>query len=84
MIRKAGSTDAEQIITAWEGMSYDMPWGKVTMRACDHQMITPGAVAVVEPKSDFYPNLPFIGKAIIIPAEEITVPPGQTGNLRCK
>ncbi len=83
VIKKAGSTDAEKIIKAWEGMSYNMPWGKVTMRACDHQMITPGVAAVIEPKSQFFP-FPYIGKAVIIPEEELTVPPKETGNPRCK
>lgn len=83
VIKKAGSTDAEKIIKAWEGMSYQMPWGQVTMRACDHQMISPGVAAVIEPKSEFF-DFPYIGKPFIIPAEDITVPPAQTGNPRCK
>lgn len=83
VIKKAGSTDAEKIIKAWEGASYTMPWGKVTMRACDHQMITPGVAAVIQPKSEFFP-FPYIGKAIVIPEEELTVPPAETGNPRCK
>lgn len=83
VIKKAGSTNAKKIIKAWEGMSYQMPWGQVTMRACDHQMISPGVAAVIEPKSEFF-DFPYIGKPFIIPAEEITVPPAQTGNPRCK
>jgi branched-chain amino acid transport system substrate-binding protein len=83
VVRKAGSTDAEKVIKAWEGMEYNMPWGKVSMRACDHQMITPGVAAVIEPKSEFF-DFPYIGKPFIIPAEEITVAPAQTGNPRCK
>ena len=47
VVKKAGSTDAEKVIAAWEGMSYDMPWGKVTMRQCDHQMISPAVAAVI-------------------------------------
>ncbi len=82
-IKKAGSADAEKVIKAWEGMDYNMPWGKVTMRACDHQMLTPGVAAVIEAKSEFYP-FPYGGKPVIIPAEEITVPPAETGNPRCK
>jgi branched-chain amino acid transport system substrate-binding protein len=83
VIKKAGSTDSEKIIKTWEGMDYEMPWGRVTMRACDHQMITPGLIGVIEAKSEFY-NTPFIGKPIVISAEEITVPPQETDNPRCK
>jgi len=82
-IKKAGGTKTEDLIKAWEGMDYDMPWGKVHMRACDHQMISPGVTAVIEAKSDYFP-FPYVGKPYIIPAEEITVPPGETGNPRCK
>jgi branched-chain amino acid transport system substrate-binding protein len=83
VIKKAGSTDAEKIIPAWEGMSFKVPWGEVTMRACDHQMISPGVAAVIEPKSEYF-DFPYIGKPTIIPAEELTVPPAETGNPRCK
>jgi len=83
VIKKAGSTDADKIIPAWEGMSRDMPWGKVTMRSCDHQMISPGVAAVIQAKSEFF-DFPYIGKPTIIPAEDITVPPAETGNPRCK
>jgi branched-chain amino acid transport system substrate-binding protein len=83
VMRKAGSTDAEKIIQAWEGMQYEMPWGKVTMRACDHQIISPIKVAVIEKKNDFF-SFPYTGKPVTIPEAEVTVPPAQTGNLRCK
>ncbi len=83
VIKKAGSTDAQKVITAWEGMEYDVPWGKVTMRKCDHQMITPGVAAVIVAKSEYF-NFPYIGKPTIIPSGDITVPPAKTGNPRCK
>jgi branched-chain amino acid transport system substrate-binding protein len=82
-IKKAGSPDVESVIKAWEGMSYETAWGTVTMRACDHQMITPGVAAEVMPTSDIY-DFPYVGKPTIIPAEEITTPPDLTGNPRCK
>jgi branched-chain amino acid transport system substrate-binding protein len=82
-IKKAGTTDAEAVIKAWEGMSYEVPWGTVTMRACDHQMISPGVAAEVMPRSEFY-DFPYVGKPTIIPAEDITTPPELTGNPRCK
>lgn len=36
-IRKAGSTDTEKLITAFRGLQFDSPFGKVTFRAQDHQ-----------------------------------------------
>ena len=84
VIKKAKSTDVEKVVKAWEGAEFQMPWGKVTMRACDHQMITPGVAAVIQPKSTMFPGIPYIGNPSSIPADEITVPPAETGNPRCK
>ncbi len=83
VIRSAGSTDADKIIKVWEGMSFGMPWGRVTMRACDHQIITPVKAALIERDNQFFP-FPYTGKPIVIPEEEVTVPPADTGNVRCK
>lgn len=82
-IKKAGTTDVEAVIKAWEGMTYEVPWGKVTMRACDHQMIGPGVAAEVQPTSKFF-DFPYVGTPTIIPAKDITTPPEKTGNPRCK
>lgn len=82
-IKKAGSTDVEAVIKAWEGMSFEVPWGTVTMRTCDHQLITPAVVAEIQAISNIY-DFPYIGNPTIIPAEEITVPPELTGNPRCQ
>ena len=82
-IKKAGSTDAEAVIKAWEGMSFETAWGEVTMRACDHQMITPGVAGEVVANSKFF-DFPYVGPATIIPAADITTPPAETGNPRCK
>jgi len=83
VIKKAGNTDSEKIIRTWEGMQYEQPWGRVTMRTCDHQMVTPIKVALIESKNEFFP-FPYTGKPVVIPKEEVTVPPSQTGNPRCK
>lgn len=41
VMERAGSTDPEKMIKVWEGDSYRTPSGKVlTMRACDHKMVT--------------------------------------------
>jgi branched-chain amino acid transport system substrate-binding protein len=83
VIKRAGSTDSDKIIKAWEGASYNMPWGKVTMRACDHQIITPYKAATIVRENEFFP-FPYTGKLVTIPEEEVTVPPSKTGNPRCK
>ncbi|MDA8137187.1 MAG: ABC transporter substrate-binding protein [Desulfobacteraceae bacterium] len=41
VLERAGSTDPEKVIKVWEGDSYQTLGGKVmTMRACDHKMVT--------------------------------------------
>ncbi len=36
-IKKAGSTDTEKMIKAFEGLQFDTPFGKASFRAIDHQ-----------------------------------------------
>ena len=36
-LKKANSTDTEKLISAFRGLSFDSPFGKVTFRALDHQ-----------------------------------------------
>ena len=36
-LKKAGSTDTEKLITAFEGLEFPSPFGKATFRAIDHQ-----------------------------------------------
>jgi branched-chain amino acid transport system substrate-binding protein len=40
-IRKAGSTDTEELIAAMEGMEFETPKGKMVFRADDHQALQP-------------------------------------------
>lgn len=40
-IEKAGKMDTEKVIDALEGLQWDSPVGKLTLRACDHQTIWP-------------------------------------------
>ena len=37
ILAKAGSTDADKLIAAAEGLKFDTPFGEVTFRAIDHQ-----------------------------------------------
>ena len=90
VIRRAGSTDTEALIKAWEGSSFRAPWGDVNMRSCDHQMLSPCFVAEVMQASAipeairYYGNeIPYIGAATTIPAEIITTAAGESGNKRC-
>jgi branched-chain amino acid transport system substrate-binding protein len=36
-LKKAGSTDTEKLITAFEGLAFPSPFGTATFRAIDHQ-----------------------------------------------
>lgn len=83
-IKKAKSTKADDVIKAWEGMSYDALVGRMVMRTCDHQVITPISVAEVLPGQNPYYNFPFVGKPTMIPAEKGAIPPAETGNPRCR
>ena len=83
-IKKAKSTKAEDVIKAWEGMSYDGLVGRMSMRACDHQVVTPISVAEILPGPGAYYKFPFVGKPNMIPAEKGAIPPAETGNPRCK
>jgi len=56
------------------------------MRACDHQIQTPGFVARIQ---DNYPQrdtlfFPYVRVAAVIPLEKMSVLPGETGIPRCK
>jgi branched-chain amino acid transport system substrate-binding protein len=84
-IKKANSTKAENIIKAWEGLSYESPMGRMTMRTCDHQALSPIPVAEIRPGPGHFFKFPYVGKpAAMIPADKAAVPPEETGNPRCK
>jgi branched-chain amino acid transport system substrate-binding protein len=82
--QKANSTKAEDVIKAWEGLSFDAPVGRMTMRPCDHQVITPISVAEIAKGPGPFYKFPFVGTLVVIPAEKAAVPPEETGNPRCK
>ena len=37
ILKKAGSTDPEKLVAAAEGLTFETPFGKATLRAIDHQ-----------------------------------------------
>lgn len=51
--KKAGEKDTEKFIDAMEGLEINSPVGKVTMRACDHQVVLPMYLGVTQ-KSEKY------------------------------
>lgn len=90
VIKKAGSVDPEAIIKAWEGMEFEYTAaGKVKMRACDHQLLTPYFLfrgTKVSGSEKFFDFPYYIGKPIAkLSADECKIPMGTPGyNPRCK
>jgi hypothetical protein len=78
------------VIKAWEGARFKTAWGEVEMRACDHQMLTPGYVAEVQEPEQIPADIryygaefPYIGRATFVPKDDMTVPATDSGNKRC-
>jgi branched-chain amino acid transport system substrate-binding protein len=84
-IKKANSVETGKIVQAWEGMSFEGLTGKTTMRPCDHQIQTPGFIGIMQEQHAHRAILdfPFLGDPIVIPAEQVSIPPKETGNPRC-
>jgi len=82
-VKKAGSFDVDKIIAAWEGMTYEGPAGKWYMRPCDHQTQLPIWMAEIEKGTPYYDHA-FVGKAWMVPAEDISVPCEETGCTKIK
>ena len=76
--QKAGTTDVNKVIKAWEGLSYDEPAGVWTMEECDHQAQVPFGAAEIVKENKFY-NHAYIGTATMIPAKDVEVPCNETG-----
>ena len=77
-VKKAGSTDVEEVIKAWEGLSYDGPAGRWTMRAFDHQTLLPIWTADIVRDNPYY-DYAYPDKAVMLPAEDAAIPEKQTG-----
>ena len=77
-VKKAGSTDVDEVIEAWEGLSYDGPAGRWTMRASDHQALVPIWTADIVRDNPFY-DYAYPDEAIMLPAEEAAIPVDETG-----
>ncbi len=77
-VKKAGSTDIDAVVKAWEGLTYDGPAGLWTMRACDHQAQVPYWTAEVVKDNPFFKHA-FVGPAAMVEAKDVEVPCDQTG-----
>jgi branched-chain amino acid transport system substrate-binding protein len=74
-IKKAGSTDTEELIDTMEGMSWETPKGTMTFRAEDHQALQNMYHFKVVVDDNFeYARLQTVRE---IPASEMDVPVGR-------
>lgn len=83
-VEKAGSLDPEAVIAAWEGLKYKATTGEVYMRACDHQIVLPMFVAEIIPDKNPLYDFPWLGKPMVVAAEEAAIPATADYNPRCK
>ncbi len=77
-VKKAGTDDVDAVIRAWEGLTYDSPAGKQYMRPYDHQNQVSVWIAEIVKENKFFKH-PYVGEAVMIPAEKISVPVEETG-----
>ena len=77
-VKKAGSADANAVIKAWEGLTFDGPAGVWTMRACDHQAQVPYWYFEIVKKNPYFKHA-YVSPATMIPAKTVEVPCAETG-----
>ena len=77
-VKKAGTTDVDAVIKAWEGLTYDGPAGLWTMRACDHQAQMPFWYTEIVKKNKYFDHA-FEVPAGMAKADEVAVPCEKTG-----
>ncbi len=77
-VKKAGSTDIDKVIKAWEGLKFNGVGGEMFMRAEDHQTIQPAWVAEMVMDQPFFDHV-FVGEPTMIPADVTVVPVVETG-----
>jgi branched-chain amino acid transport system substrate-binding protein len=76
-IEKAGSIDPEKIVDALSGLTVEVPAGKITIRAEDHQATINGNWGVT--KADANYPIRILDPMRVFPGNEITPPPAETG-----
>jgi branched-chain amino acid transport system substrate-binding protein len=77
-VKKAGSFDTQKVTKAFEGLDWDGPYGKVLMRAQDHQAILPLFVGKVEGKTKYF-DYPYFTHVMTIPREQVEYKPEDYG-----
>lgn len=80
--QKAGTTDKEAIVNALEGLSFDAPVGKITIRKEDHQAefdVMAGRAASGLSMSTGRKAFRNLDPLIIFPASEVAIPIAETG-----
>jgi branched-chain amino acid transport system substrate-binding protein len=78
-VKKAGTFGVNDIIKAWEGLSWEGPTGKMTMRPCDHQAQVPVWSFEIVKKNPFFEHA-YIGPSSMVPAKDVeTSCGGETG-----
>jgi len=79
-VEKANSTGKEAVIKALEGLTVELPVGKITIRAADHQAVTDACWG--KTASDPAYPIRILKPMKIFPGKEITRPVEQTGCKR--
>ncbi|BDG60490.1 ABC transporter substrate-binding protein [Caldinitratiruptor microaerophilus] len=72
-VEKAGTTDADAVVKALEGLSFDAPEGKKTIRPEDHQVFE-DLVWGYTKHTDQYP-FAILDRITVVPAADVTYPP---------
>jgi branched-chain amino acid transport system substrate-binding protein len=82
-VQKVAKWDVKEIIKNLEGMEYEGFYGKMIMRAEDHQLLQPIPVLEFVKENPLYNN-EFPGGKLLrtIPVEETTIPLNETGCTR--
>lgn len=82
-VKKAGTTDVNAVIKAWEGLTFESLAGEIYMRPCDHQVQCPVWIGEIVKESEFFKHA-FVGVPTAIPAKDVEVPCEETGCTRIK
>jgi branched-chain amino acid transport system substrate-binding protein len=80
-VRLAGSTNPDAVVKALEGLTLELPVGKVTIRPGDHQAVFAGLAGKTSSKYGIARRSPFrrLESIIRFPGEEMFLPVKETG-----
>lgn len=82
-VKKAGTFEVDDIIKAWEGLSWEGPTGRMTMRACDHQAQVPVWSFEIVKKNPFFEHS-YIGPSSMVPPKDVETPCGGEAGCNMK